>query len=299
MYEPHISMGLMDCSGAGSRTCSRLRVPRLPWFKLFKQGQMDQDYYQSRNKKSIIKFMRNFFGSPIKKLRAVSDVEDYLQEEEGSVVAFFDAKDKDFKEVYRKVATDLHDLGLYFGYVTNSSTIVQYKQYDQKIILIRADMLNSKFEDKIAVYDGEMEQVALHNWIIKEQLGLMSFRTDDNSFLFKFPLTVLYINVILDVEYAPQATANTLLIRESFMRVAANYSSQMNFAISDKKAYKHELRTCGYTNAKIDEYLPLLCIFNDEDRYNMKMNFDNEAFAEAVDRFLKGNTQRSSILIFQ
>ena len=36
--DPHISMGMMDCSREGSKTCSRYRVPRLPWFKLFKQG---------------------------------------------------------------------------------------------------------------------------------------------------------------------------------------------------------------------------------------------------------------------
>ena len=59
----------------------QLRVPRLPWFKLFKQGQDDQDYDRARRKSSIIKFMRNFFGSPIKKLRTAAEVEDYITEE--------------------------------------------------------------------------------------------------------------------------------------------------------------------------------------------------------------------------
>ena len=118
---------------------------------------MDQDYMQARNKKSILKFMRNFFGSPIKKLSSVADVEDYLQEEEGSVVAFFDKENKDIKETYRKVAKDLREigeqffpcvtffesptvlkplfcyLGLYFGYATNSSTRVQYQQWDNQV----------------------------------------------------------------------------------------------------------------------------------------------------------------------
>merc|ERR1712106_738326 len=137
-----------------------------------------------------------------------------------------------------------------------------------------------------------MEQVALHNWMIKEQLGLMSFRNRDNEFLYKHPLTVIFINVILDYEYAPQATINTLHMRELFMRVAANYSSEMNFAISDKKIFRADLRNCGYSNEKINEHQPLLCIYNDEDRFNMKMSFDTEAFSEAVDRFLNGNVQR-------
>ena len=292
MYEPHISMGLMDCSGEGSRTCSKLRIPRMPWFKLFKQGQMDQDYYQSKNKKSMIKFMRNFFGSPIKKLRSVADVEDYLQEEEGSVIAFFNKKETELKEVYTKVAQDLREIGLYFGYVTNATTRVQYKQYDNQIIVVRSKLLDSRHEDRIAVYNDPLDQVTLHNWMIKQQLGLMSFRTRDNEFLFKHPLTVIYINVILDFEYAPQATINTLKMRELFMKTAANYSSQMNFAISDKKVHRTELRNCGYSNEKITEYRPLICIYNDEDRFNMKMNFDSEAFSEAVDKFLDGRVQR-------
>ena len=78
---------------------------------------MDQDYMQARNKKSILKFMRNFFGSPIKKLRSAADVEDYLQEEEGSVVAFFDKENKDLKETYRKVAKDLREIGEQFPWV--------------------------------------------------------------------------------------------------------------------------------------------------------------------------------------
>ena len=38
--------GLLDCSGDGMMTCNKFRVARLPWFKLFKQGQSDQDYLQ-------------------------------------------------------------------------------------------------------------------------------------------------------------------------------------------------------------------------------------------------------------
>ena len=212
MYEPHISMGIMDCSGKGSKTCTKLRMPRMPWFKLFKQGQMDQDYYQSRNKKSIVKFMRNFLGPPIKKLRSMSDVEDYLEEEEGSVLAFFNKKETDMKETYNKAAKDLREIGLYFGYVTNSSIRAVYKQYDNKIILIRAKLLDSIYEDKIAVYTDPLDPVTLHRWLIKQQRGLMSFRTHTNEFLFTHPLTVIYTPVILDQEYAPEATRNTLKV---------------------------------------------------------------------------------------
>ena len=38
--------GLLDCSGEGIMTCNKFRVGRLPWFKLFKHGQADQDYLQ-------------------------------------------------------------------------------------------------------------------------------------------------------------------------------------------------------------------------------------------------------------
>ena len=40
--------------------------------------------------------------------------------------------------------------------------------------------------------------------------------------------------VILDPEYAEQATMGTLAVREELMMTAANYSTRLNFAISDK-----------------------------------------------------------------
>ena len=76
------------------------------------------------------------------------------------------------------------------------------------------------------------------------------------------------------------------------MAVAHNYSAQMDFAISDKNSFRTELRSCGYSEEKINSHHPLLCIFQDENRFKMEMNFDREAFAEAVNKFLGGKTQR-------
>ena len=136
-------------------------MPRLPWFKLFKQGQDDQDYDRARRKSSIIKFMRNFFGSPIKKLRTAAEVEDYITEEEGSALAFFERGDTELKAVYSAAAAELRSLSFYCGYVTDPSLREQYAEYDGKIVYIRANILNSAYEDKIAVYDYE-ERVKLN-----------------------------------------------------------------------------------------------------------------------------------------
>ena len=77
---------------------------------------------------------------------SVEDVEDYLEEEEGSVIAFFDKTENKIKDVYKKCAKDLREIGLYFGYVTNETTRLQYPQYDNKIILVRSKLLNSQYE---------------------------------------------------------------------------------------------------------------------------------------------------------
>ena len=292
MYEPHISMGKMDCSSSGIHTCNKYRVPRLPWFKLFKQGQDDQDYVQARRKQSITKFMRNFFGSAAKKLRTVAEVEDYLHEEEGSVLAFLDKDDKEVKSVYDEVAKELRGIGFYFGYVTNPKLRTQYPQYDNKIVHIRANILDSAYEEKITIFEDRLNGTSLQRWLIKEQQGLMGFRDKVNDYLFQFPLVVIYIPIIIDPEYAPQATINTLAIRESFMSVAKNYSKQLNFALSDKKYYKYELRNCGYSHDRIESHEPLVCMFREEDRFNMKMVFNNEAFSDTLDKFIAGRSQR-------
>ena len=99
--------------------------------------------------------MRNFFGSPIKKLRTAAEVEDYITEEEGSALAFFERGDTELKGVYSAAAAELRSLGFYCGYVTDPSLREQYAEYDGKIVYIRANILNSAYEDKIAVYDYE------------------------------------------------------------------------------------------------------------------------------------------------
>lgn len=44
----------------------------------------------------------------------------------------------------------------------------------------------------------------------------MGFRQRENEHLFSHPLTVVYIPVILDTEYAAQATLNTLRVSQLF-----------------------------------------------------------------------------------
>ena len=182
------------------RTCNKLRIPRLPWLKLFKQvmmmtmmimliimmklfiqGQDDRDYGQAKRKSSIMKFMRNFFGKPAKKLRSAEQVEDYLDEEEGSVLAFFDKSNLEVKELYSEVAKELRGLDFYFGYVTNSSLREEYARYDNKIVHVRARLLNSMHEDRVAIYQEELEATSLQRWLIKQQQGLMCFRHSGNE----------------------------------------------------------------------------------------------------------------------
>ena len=76
------------------------------------------------------------------------------------------------------------------------------------------------------------------------------------------------------------------------MRVASNFSDKIDFAISDKKYYKYELRNCGYDYARLDSPEPLICIYKDEDRFNMNMKFSDEAFSDFVAKFLAGNAKR-------
>ena len=54
--------------------------------------------------------MRNFFGSPIKKLRTAAEVEDYITEEEGSALAFFERGDTELKAMYSAAAAELRSL---------------------------------------------------------------------------------------------------------------------------------------------------------------------------------------------
>ena len=122
-----------------------------------------------------MKFMRNFFGAPAKKLRTVSDVEDYLNEEEGSVLSFFDKNDHDVKNLYNYVASELRGIGFYFGYVTNRDIRQKYVQYDNKIVFIRANILDSVYEEKHSVYpESELKELnssSLLRWLIKQRQG--------------------------------------------------------------------------------------------------------------------------------
>ena len=134
-----------------------------------------------------MKFMRNFFGDPAKILRTTSDVEvkqddfffnnvilwqDYLEEEEGSVIGFIDNKNEELMRVYTKVAEELRDLGLYFGWfhidwlmvefdnknsntglVTKPALRLNYSKFDGKIVFIRSRLLDSVYEDRVAIYE--------------------------------------------------------------------------------------------------------------------------------------------------
>ena len=50
----------------------------------------------------------------------------------------------------------------------------------------------------------------------------MGFRQRENEHLFSHPLTVVYIPVILDMEYATQATVNTLRVSSYLVDILVN-----------------------------------------------------------------------------
>ncbi|XP_058460976.1 protein disulfide-isomerase A3 [Malaya genurostris] len=235
--DPPIALAKVDCTEGGKDTCSKFSVSGYPTLKIFKNGEVSQEYNGPREAIGIAKYMKSIVGPASKDLLNLDAFENFLKMQETSIVGFFE-KESDLKSVFLKFADSQRER-LRFGHSSAKDVLDKQGETDA-IYLIRAKQFGNKFEPDTVKFDGKSKDEL--NAFVKENFhGLCGVRTREAVSDFKNPLIVVYYAV--DYVKNPKGTNYW---RNRVLKVAKEFVGRVNFAVSSKDDFQHELNEYGY-----------------------------------------------------
>jgi len=261
--DPPVTLAKVDCTEGGKDTCGRFQVSGYPTVKIFRNGEVSQDYNGPREANGIVKYMAAQVGPASKDCGSEADLQKLLSKAEVVVVNY----DKSNDDVFQKVANTLRE-SVAFGHF--------YSGNDKSgLVLHRPKHLQSKFEPAELKYDGKMDKDSINVWIKGNYHGLVGHRTTDNAKEFKEPLVVVYF----DVDYVKNVKG-TNYWRNRVMKVAQNFKD-LNFAVANKDDFQHEATEFGLDVVIADK--PKVAIKSAKGKFVMSEDFDMSTF----EKFLK------------
>ena len=120
--DPPVTLAKVDCTEAGKDTCGRFEVRGYPTVKIFRNGELSQDYNGPREAPGIIKYMKGQAGPASKELKDEKDLGATQEKADVVIVGLFDSE-KD-AEPFLKAASQLREDADF------AHSIVSYKPCD-------------------------------------------------------------------------------------------------------------------------------------------------------------------------
>lgn len=269
--DPPVHLAKVDCTEAGKETCSRFGVSGYPTLKIFKQGELSNDYNGPREANGIVKYMKSQVGPASKELNDDAAFKSFLEKASEVVVAGVFENEKDL-EIFLKTSDKLRE----------DVTFIHSKKAGGArkagVHLYRPKRLQSKLEDSVLKYEGKLDKSDLSDWIKKNYHGLAGHRTTDNAKDFEGTLIVAYY----DVDYTKNPKG-TNYWRNRVMKVAKKFP-QFKFAVSNKNDFQHEVSEYGWDY--IDGDKPVVAIKTDVGKkYKMEDAFDVDALTKFLEDY--------------
>lgn len=281
--DPPVALAKVDCTEAGKETCNKHSVSGYPTLKIFRNGELSQDYNGPREAAGIVKYMKAQVGPSSKEIKSVAELEKFLAaEKEASLVGFFE-KESDLKAAFLKTADKLREK-VRFAHSTFKEVLDKQGLTDG-IVLFRPAHLNNKFEDNSVQYSGKADSADISTFITKNFHGLVGHRKPDNRNDFVNPLVVAYYAV----DYVKN-TKGTNYWRNRILSVAKKFEGKVNFAISAKDEFQHELNEFGIDYIKGDK--PKITARDVKDqKYILNEEFSVQALETFVNDLLEGKLE--------
>uniref|UniRef100_A0A1L8EE44 Protein disulfide-isomerase n=1 Tax=Haematobia irritans TaxID=7368 RepID=A0A1L8EE44_HAEIR len=279
--DPPITLAKVDCTEGGKETCNKFSVSGYPTLKIFKGDEVSQDYNGPREAAGIAKFMRAQVGPASKDIATVADLDKFLGAKETTIFGYFKDIDSKLAKTFLKFA-DKNREKYRFGHSSNSDVLEKAGETDA-IVLIRAPHLSNKFEENTAKFEGSSES-DLSTFVKDNFHGLVGHRTQETVRDFKNPLITAYYSV----DYVKNVKG-TNYWRNRVLKVAKEFAGKLNFAISAKDDFQHELNEYGYDF--VGEKPVILARDAKNLKYALKEEFSVENLRDFAEKLLEGELE--------
>lgn len=280
--DPPVMMAKVDCTEAGKDICSKHSVSGYPTLKIFRNGELSQEYNGPRDAAGIVKYMKAQVGPSSKELSIVADLEKFLAYNDVSVIGFFE-KESDLKVAFLKLADKMREK-VRFAHSTHADVLKKQGTKDA-VLLFQPKHLHSKFEDNEITYSGSANADDIQEFIKKNYHGLVGHRKTDNHADFNNPLVIAYYTV----DYVKNIKG-TNYWRNRILKIAKEFAGDFTFAVSAKDDFQHELNEFGVDYVKGDK--PVVFARDENNRkYVMKEEFSMETFEDFLKEMKSGNLE--------
>eukprot|EP00095_Tigriopus_kingsejongensis_P001310 snap_masked-scaffold1226_size54525-processed-gene-0.1 protein:Tk01310 transcript:snap_masked-scaffold1226_size54525-processed-gene-0.1-mRNA-1 annotation:"disulfide-isomerase a3 precursor" len=234
-HDPPIHFAKVDCTEAGKDTCARFEVRGYPTLKIFRGGELAQDYNGPREVQGIVKYMQGQVGPASKSLASAAELTAFKERRDVVVIASFGSARSDDLKVFLKTAEAMRE-DVRFAHCSDEK-ICGF----EGVIIHRPSHLQTKLEETDLTFDGDMKKDKLKAWIEDNYHGFVGHRTIDNVKDFqRKPLVVAYY----DVDYVKNEKG-TNYWRNRIMKVAKSFYPEIHFAISNKDDFMQEMNEFG------------------------------------------------------
>lgn len=276
--DPPVVLAKVDCTDAGKSTCERFSVSGYPTLKIFKGGDLADDYNGPRESAGIVKFMKSQVGPASKPITSSDDMDRVLSQLEVVVVAFA-AEDSELLKTFLKLADVLrNDVNL-----AHTSDPELMKKYGEGVVtLFRPKHLHTKLEE--STVDVTADSVSDMQKLIKQHYhGLVGHRTNDNVKDFSGMNVVAYYNV--DYKKDPKGTNYW---RNRVMKVAMKTKGEIKFAVSKLDDFQHEIEEFGVGYTPKEKQPIVLARDAKNNKYIMSEEFSVDNLQSFVNDLLEG-----------
>lgn len=274
-----VALVKVDCT-ANTETCKKYGVSGYPTLKIFRGGELSNDYDGPRTADGIVSFLKKQAGPSSVELTTEADFDKFVGHVDASIIGFFEKSGSVSEAEFLKLAAAQRD-NYRFAH-TFVPSLLEKQGGKEVVVIFRPKHLANKFEESTVVYNGEITSPNLKEFVQDQIFGLCPHMTEDNKDRMKGKdLMVAYY----DVDYEKNAKGSNYW-RNRVMRVAKHFADEgqpLQYAIGGFRDFASSLSEFGLDGAGD---LPLVTIRTVKgEKYVMKEEFTRDG--KSLERFLQ------------
>lgn len=263
---------------------SQFGVTGYPTLKVFRKGRI-YEYKGEREEWGIVDYMNKQRGEPAKPVTKAA-LKHFLQEDDVSIMAFFESEDDPRLRIYQDSIQDMRT-DYFVGYTTDKELFAMYKANPGNLLVFNAERFYTKFEPKWHIFTitDSTDPAQVAQFILDHQfplVGAYDGKVRSRYEKDKGPFCIFFYTVDWSFEHKDA----TQMWRNKIAEIAKDYK-ELRFVIANDEASEGVLKLFGLEDSSEEISAGIL---DGSKHYPMEAmeEFDEEHIQDFLNRYKKG-----------